>query len=51
MVKRPALWSRSASIVLPGRYVLKWPPSRSVSLGYLPMSIGASALPVYDAIA
>ena len=32
------------------KYVLKWENSVNVSLGYFPMSIGPTALPVYDAI-
>ena len=51
VIEARARCRRSARNVLPGPYLLKCPPSRWVSLGYLPMSIGASALPVYEAIA
>src|SRR5215467_9169373 len=51
IVWMPAFWKRSAMKTFPARYVLKCAPLRTVSLGYLPISMGAMLFPVYEAIA
>ncbi len=50
IVRKPALRRRSARKTFSGAYVSKCAASRSVSLGYFPMSVGPRLLPVYDAI-
>src|SRR5215472_18345533 len=49
IVWMPASWKRSATKVFERKYELKCPPSRWVSLGYLPIKSGPRLLPVYEA--